>query len=403
MIILKILYFGNICDEKLFKQIEQKYKAPYRTAQYNYEKAFCDETNKLNDIDIISIYQQQYFPKEKFLFVKKQFISTNEKIDYIHYINIPFIREILFFINTCIKIFVWNSKNKNLKEKCIFANIHYAPTSLAIVLMGKMLKIKRAITFTDLSLYTYSKEKIKAMKLYKKVIIKPYIKLVNKLQQSYDLYVLFSKPMNEIVNKNNKPYVVIEGIYNPNGIDFNKIEKANAILYAGKLNKEIGIQKILEVFSKIKNKDLELWFLGNGDMKDEIIKASKKDSRIKYLGFKQREEVFKYLKSAKILINLRNPNDEYTKYSFPSKTFEYMVSGTPFVTTKLEGIPKEYYNYIYVVKYEDTDIIKTIQEILNSDEKEIEAFGINARNFILKNKNPQEQVKKINNFLKDNI
>ena len=80
-----------------------------------------------------------------------------------------------------------------------------------------------------------------------------------------------------------------------------------------------------------------------------------------------------------------------------------MVSGTPFVTTKLEGIPKEYYNYIYVVKYEDTDIIKTIQEILNSNEKEIEAFGINARNFILKNKNPQEQVKKINNFLKDNI
>lgn len=63
------------------------------------------------------------------------------------------------------------------------------------------------------------------MPLYKRIVIRPYVKLVNKLQQSYDLYVLFSKPMNNIVNPKNKPYVVMEGIYNPDNLDLNKVEK----------------------------------------------------------------------------------------------------------------------------------------------------------------------------------
>ena len=62
------------------------------------------------------------------------------------------------------------------------------------------------------------------------------------------------------------------------------------------------------------------------------------------------------MKEAKLLINLRNPEDKYTKYSFPSKTFEYMVSGTPFFTTKLEGIPSEYYNYLYCIDSYETNL-----------------------------------------------
>lgn len=402
MIKIDILYFGNFCDEKLHLKDEKENKFPYRMAQYNYEKAFLDEMCKLNNVNIVSLYQQSNFPKKELFFSRAKFRKDNIKIDYVPYINLPFIKETMFFIDTCIKIINWNKKSKE-KSKCIFANIHYAPVSLAIVTMGKILNIKKAITFTDLSLYTYSKEKQKNMAWYKKMIIKPYIELINKLQKSYDLYILFSKEMNNVVNPYNKPAIVMEGIYNPDNLNFDKTKKEKAIAYAGKLNKEVGVDKILQVFSKMKNRDLELWLLGSGDMEKEIIEAAKKDKRIKFLGFKTRKEVFEYLKKAKVLVNLRNPKLEYTKYSFPSKTFEYMVSGTPFVTTKLEGIPEEYGNYIFFTEYKDDVIIKKIEEILQKDEKELELLGEKAREFVIKNKSAVKQVGSINEFLKNNV
>lgn len=368
-------------------------------AQYNYEKAFCDEMCKVNSLKIVSLYQQECFSKNKLIFVRKSRKYLNKKIQYIWYINLPFLKELIYFISACFIILFWNFGCKNEQKKCIFANLHYAPVSLAIVFMGKILGVKKVITFTDLSLYTYSDEKIGKMPLYKKILIKPYVRMVNKLQKSYDLYILFSEPMKDVVNKAGKPYLVMEGIYNPDGIVFEKQEKCNSILYAGKLNREVGVQKILDVFNMIDDDTLELWFLGNGDMKDEILEASKINKNIKYLGFRDRKEVFRLLQKAKLLINLRNPDDEYTKYSFPSKTFEYMVSGTPMISTDLEGIPDEYKKYMFMVDYSDEKIVDKIYEILNLDDTFLEEFGKKARKFVLNEKSPCVQVKKINRFL----
>ncbi len=381
------------------KRDEKKNKHTYKMAQYNYEKAFCDEMCKVNSLKIVSLYQQECFPKNSLIFVRKSRKYLNKKIQYIWYINLPFVKELIYFISACFIILFWNFGCKNEQKKCIFANLHYAPVSLAIVFMGKILGVKKVIAFTDLSLYTYSDEKIGKMPLYKKVLIKPYVRVVNKLQKSYDLYILFSEPMKDVVNKAGKPYLVMEGIHNPDGIVFEKQEKCNAILYAGKLNREVGVQKILDVFNMIDDDSLELWFLGNGDMKDEILEASKINKNIKYLGFRDRKEVFRFLQKAKLLINLRNPDDEYTKYSFPSKTFEYMVSGTPMISTDLEGIPDKYKKYMFMVDYSDEKIVDRIYEILNLDDTFLEEFGKEARKFVLNEKSPCVQVKKINRFL----
>lgn len=398
---MNILYFGRMCDFELYDKTK---KNPYDVAQLSYEQSFIEEACKKNNIEILSIYQIRNFPKEKIFFRRKKANIQNAKIKYIPFINIPFFKEICFFIYTCFAILFWNIKNRNEKERIIYANIHYPPVSLGIVLMGKILKLKKIITFTDLPLFTYSRERIKKMPVYKRCVIRPYLNLVNFLQHSYDFYVLFSEPMKEIVNKNNKPYIIMEGIYNKNNIILEKEKKYNAIAYAGTLNKELGIQKILDVFESLKDESIELWIIGKGDMEETIKKTAEKDKRIKFLGFLPKSEVFKYLKEAKLLINLRNPEDKYTKYSFPSKTFEYMVSGTPFFTTKLEGIPSEYYNYLYCIdSYETNRIAEKIKKILEKDESELEEFGLQARKFILKNKNAEKQVKKIFDFLQDKI
>ena len=61
------------------------------------------------------------------------------------------------------------------------------------------------------------------------------------------------------------------------------------------------------------------------------------------------EQVFEYEKKAKLLVNLRDPSVELTKYAFPSKILEYMSSGSAVLTTKLEGIPNEYFSFINTV------------------------------------------------------
>ena len=78
VIIIDIIYFGNIGDEELIRKDEKMNKQTYKMAQYNYEKAFCDEMCKINNIKIISLFQQEYFPKRKLFFFRKKHKYMNK-------------------------------------------------------------------------------------------------------------------------------------------------------------------------------------------------------------------------------------------------------------------------------------------------------------------------------------
>ena len=93
----------------------------------------------------------------------------------------------------------------------------------------------------------------------------------------------------------------------------------------------------------------------------------------------------------------------YTKYSFPSKIMEYMTSGVPVLTYKLEGIPDEYDEYLYYVRGDTEDDLKNaIEDICNKNKQELLEFGNRAREWVLKEKNCVVQCAKIINMLKGN-
>jgi len=71
-----------------------------------------------------------------------------------------------------------------------------------------------------------------------------------------------------------------------------------------------------------------------------------------------------------LLVNLRNPEDNYTNYSFPPELFEYIASCIFIITTKPDGIPDEYYDYLYIVESYELDVIKNkIVEICKKTKK----------------------------------
>ena len=73
-----------------------------------------------------------------------------------------------------------------------------------------------------------------------------------------------------------------------------------------------------------------------------------------------------------------------------------MSVGTPLVTTKLPGIPKDHYPYIYFIEDEtETGIYNTLKTILDKSDEELNQFGSLCKAFILNEKNNIIQSRKI--------
>lgn len=401
---MEVLYYGLACDEEYFERNSKKSNSPYIVAQQMFEVAMLEELEKNKDINLSCNYilQDSSFPKSENLYIKSIVRKITDKVStrYISYLNLPGIKFISLFISTFIRTFKWCVKYRDNKEKVILSAVNYLPVSYANMIVSKMLNVKNTCIFTDTTSFISLKERVNKMSFIKRIVMPIYMKLVNTTEVNYDGYIFFSKYMNEIINEKNRDYCVMEGIFNSNNINFDEVKKEKAIMYAGSLFEQYGIRLFLDAFKLIEDPDLQLWIFGGGEMVETIETLAKEDPRIKYMGFRSREEVFNYEKKAKLLINTRFSSDLYTKMSFPSKTFEYMASGTPYLTTKIDGIPDEYYSFLYTVEDETSEGVKdSIKSIIEKSDEELKEFGLRAREFVINNKNSKVQSKIISDFL----
>lgn len=225
-------------------------------------------------------------------------------------------------------------------------------------------------------------------------------KRINKLYKKMDGYVLFAEPMQERIDMGSAKYTVIEGVATIGDLDITPVDKERFVMYAGTLHRNIGIENIIDSLEYINDKSLKLKIYGTGELEEYVKSKAQQDHRIIYGGFINREALFEEQKKALALINARNPKDAFTRYSFPSKTFEYLYSGTPFITTALEGVPKEYEEFLFVI--EDNDprtIAREIDGICLKEKEEILERGCNARRFITQKKTAAFQTEKLVRFL----
>ena len=143
---------------------------------------------------------------------------------------------------------------------------------------------------------------------------------------------------------------------------------------------------------KLQAEDLRLYIYGAGEMEAEMSDYMKMDSRIIYHGVVLNRIVVDQEIKSTLLINPRLSKEEFSRFSFPSKNMEYMVSGTPVLTTVLPGMPKDYHDYIY--KFNDETSVgmgKTLESILNKSKEELHDFGLKSKKFVLENKNNKVQ------------
>lgn len=236
-----------------------------------------------------------------------------------------------------------------------------------------------------------------------------YGRLLNRLlvitSTSVNLFIYLTESMRERLGFNN-PYIVIEGIYNDeNEALLGKDQclnssSPNTILYAGAMSKRNGVLKLLKAFELMTGADYELILCGDGELRNVIEDMSKENNRIRFLGNIPHSEVQALQKSAGLLVNPRPSIEEFSKYSFPSKTLEYFASGTPTMMFRLPGIPDEYYTYCYTFEsYDERDMYNRILAFFNKPFAERVAKGQAARSFILQQKNSVAQCRKIFSLL----
>lgn len=220
---------------------------------------------------------------------------------------------------------------------------------------------------------------------------------IKNMQKYFDGFILYAEKMAEYLNLSSGKWILMEGSYDiREQIERNESKKL-AIMYSGKLDKQYGLNMLIDAFCKINNPALELWLTGSGNAVDYIKEQSRKDTRIKFYGFlSNRKDVIEKQLQATLLINMRLPSERASAYCFPSKLFEYMATGVPVLSFRIEGIPKEYVDYLYFIEDETTQsIIDAINSVLKIPESERTQKGNSAKRFVLEKKNTDIQCKRI--------
>lgn len=220
--------------------------------------------------------------------------------------------------------------------------------------------------------------------------------LSNKCLSKSDRYVFLTEQMNERINKKHRPYIVMEGVCPPQDaicVDKKSNSGIKTVFYAGGRPSKDGVDLLVEAFKQINGKYKLVIY---GYLPNKTVGPDPDDGRIIYQGVVDNAIILRGEYNSDLLVNPRPINEEYTKYSFPSKLMEYMNTGTAVVTTRLPGVPVDYFDYVYTFDQVSVECYKrTLEQLLKTDASVLEAKGKSAQDYVRNKKNNVIQTQRI--------
>lgn len=393
---MKILYISALVSEK---RVNDEFCRTGRNPGFAVQKFSRMLVKGLitNGADVLALSKNINGNPKRMILNSVKEISNGVNYQYIPIVNIPIIKQVCLFLYTFFYTLFWGMRNKH--QKAIICDVLSISTSMGALIASKINQVQSVAIVTDI-FSLMAKKNARTQTLKVKIASK-----VNSLYcKSFSKYILLTEQMNEMVNSRHRPYIVMEALCDPSIInkDPDRTSKAypRTVLYAGGINEIYGLKMLAEGFVKADVTDTILVYYGSGPFVEEYKKLCELHPNLKYRGVVTTEEIEKAEQEATLLVNPRFSTEEYTKYSFPSKNMEYMASGTPVLTTRLPGMPKEYYPYVFLFEEETVEgYANEIRRILSLSEEELRAFGKYARRFVLSKKNNNMQANRLLNFL----
>lgn len=398
---MKYLYFGTICAKAQYMQMYESFRVKPSVAPFTFETALLKGFRENDaDLEAASFPVIPAFPKSKHLFwgSRHETLDSGYKTTWISAVNITGLKQLSQRISSGRILKKWLKKNAG-EEKAVIIYSAYQPVAKSIVSLCKKYNTKCYAIIPDLPRDMFNVSRVGKVK---KALSRFYVRAAEQVQGGFDGYIYLTEAMKNVINPD-APYTVLEGIANTAETGtLTLVDKApgKVIMYAGALNEKYGLDNLIRAFQSADIPDSQLWLFGSGDFQDKIKEYAAADNRVRFFGRVSRDEILQYEKQATLLVNVRDDRDEFTKYSFPSKVIEYMLSGTPLFMTRLSGIPEEYYSYTFSAADNAVETLSgQFKQILSKDPRELLDFGAAAQKFIEQNKNGRVQAGNIIEFM----
>lgn len=407
---MKVLFVSSTCSNEKYDYIRNIRLKKILDPSQKFYSLLLEGLNKHNNVEISCLTTLPVSAStsgKKIWRTEVEKKNSNLKYTYMSFINGKFTRYFTLGLSSIANTIKWSFKNRFVKDKVIICDPLTFMAAKPARIIGWLFKIPTMAIVTDIPTMSTSMKQ-KKQNIIRKTAQILYEKKSSSDLKKYEAYIFIVDAMNSLINSSDKPYIVIEGSVDIKMKDRISSKKPDftpkIVMYAGGIYEKFGLSNLVEAFKCVKIPNVELHIYGDGNYIEEVIKESMMDNRIKYLGVVSTSEIVEKEQSATLLVNPRPNDEEFTKYSFPSKTLEYMVSGTPVLTTRLEGIPKEYCNYLFY--FDDTSKTATVEkliEVLSIDDAELIEKGRAAKEFVIANKNNIKQADKILKFIETEV
>lgn len=395
---MNILYISTSMDEDLIAKIKLK-NSNYSIAAIKYADLIRKGLENNKSIVLTNVFSPTFttWPHVKtFLFFNRRQLSGK----YISFINLPFLKQFTMSFSVFVKTLGWVLKNKRKEKNIIILSSIQLPFLLGTFFL-KLWGVKIVSFVPDLPQYQYGYTRDR--NIIRRFFTPLYIKICNIFIYAIDYYVFITKQMVTLFP--HRPFTIMEGLVDLN--DSSSIEcpeeHAFIVMYAGSLHETMGIRLLLDAFEQMEE-NMELWIFGTGDLQSLVEEKAKICKKIKYYGRVSNNDIIRYEQKVDLLINPRFSSQEFTKYSFPSKLMEYMLSGTPVLTTRLPGISEEYNDLMYFIEDETVEgVRKSIIECYRKKPEEFQRRGRDTKKYVLENKNCNVQIDRIINHIVQNL
>ncbi len=310
-----------------------------------YETNLISELKRQVDkLEIISINKGYRDLECSFLEIPLHVVKAKKK---------PLIDEILRFFYILKLLNKWDGKNNNVESRIILMNASIEIT-LAVLFFSKFYNIKTYCLIIDTALGNFKPDT-----LWNKFNYCCFF-LSEKLYKFFDGSIAVNANVFDYLNLNKKPHLLSRIGYSsvPLKTLSNKTNDNIEIIYTGSLINYDGIHELLDAISTFECYKVCLTIYGNGPLRGMVESYASKCKNIKYGGILPFNKISDVLKKADYLINPRISYSFTDIFGFPSKMVEYLLSGTPVITTSYAAMPKEYKNFTFIIEDESSEGIK---------------------------------------------
>lgn len=373
---MDILYFGHI--KKDFSNVYEK----------NLIEALCADGNNVN---IISANKARCDN------------VVNEKVRTLICMRKPIIDGFLRFFHALIIGIVWYIRNKR-RKKCILMVSASLEITLASIILGKMLRVKTIHIIFDTAFAG-----VKTRRMIDKYILTCF-RIDESLYKYASGFIALNKNVFNYLSLSNKPCLLSRIGHNlkekKNIKDYKRLNNNDikTIVYTGSLIDYDGTAELLEAMTLLSPNKYQLYLYGYGPMKKLAEEYSQKYDNIIFKGFVDNSKMMSIMSKADLLINPRKKNKYTDIFGFPSKIIEYLLSGTPVLTTRFAAMPKEYESFVYIIEDESPyGIAKSIENVFQCKKEEISDKVAKAYNYIYEHNKYSQIVTEIIDFIEEEI